>query len=165
MTRPETSDSGEREDALAELRRLASGVRMDRPLALVGLMGAGKTTIGRRLAAVLKKAGARYSIASASETGAAFPPPIREQLGRYGVRDNIVIKGDATTQILKIAAIRNDPMPLREQGALARRMVLEERAGARMQDTLARLTQNAQIAYFRPSAAPRPAPAQKSAEK
>lgn len=54
MTRPETSDSGEREDALAELRRLASGVRMDRPLALVGLMGAGKTTIGRRLAAVLK---------------------------------------------------------------------------------------------------------------
>lgn len=118
-----------------------------------------------RLASVLQKAGARYSIATASETGAAFPPPIREQLARYDVRDNIVIKGDATTQILKIAAIRNDPMPQREQGALARRLVLEERAGARMQDTLARLTKGADIAYYRPSAAPRTAPTPKSAQR
>jgi EpsD family peptidyl-prolyl cis-trans isomerase len=116
-----------------------------------------------RLAGVLQKAGARYSIATASETGAAFPEPIREQLARYTVSDNIVIKGDATTQILKIAAIRQDPMPAREQGALARRMLLEERAGARMQETLSRLTKSADIAYFRPSAAPKAAP--KTAEK
>jgi len=118
-----------------------------------------------RLIGVLQKAGARYSTATASETGAAFPPPIREQLARYGVRDNIVIKGEATTQILKITAIRNDPMPLREQGALARGMVLEERAGARIEETLARLTKGADIAYYRPSAAPKPAPAQTAAKK
>lgn len=39
--------------AAAELRRRAEGIALDRPLALVGLMGAGKTTIGRRLAAAL----------------------------------------------------------------------------------------------------------------
>ncbi len=54
MTRPESSDSGERLDAAAELRRLAEGIASDRTVALVGLMGAGKTTVGRRLAAALR---------------------------------------------------------------------------------------------------------------
>ncbi len=53
MTRPESSDPGERQDATAELRRLAAGIRPDRTVALVGLMGAGKTTVGRRLAQAL----------------------------------------------------------------------------------------------------------------
>jgi shikimate kinase len=52
VTRPE-SDLGERTDALAELRRRAAGLAIDRTVALVGLMGAGKTTIGRRLAQAL----------------------------------------------------------------------------------------------------------------
>lgn len=50
MSRPESSE--ERGDA-AELRRLAGGLTLDRTVALVGLMGAGKTTVGRRLAAAL----------------------------------------------------------------------------------------------------------------
>ena len=50
MVRPESSDIGERADAAAELRRQAVGITLDRTIALVGLMGAGKTTIGRRLA-------------------------------------------------------------------------------------------------------------------
>lgn len=54
MTRPESSDAGERADAAAELRRLADGLILPRTVALVGLMGAGKTTIGRRLAAALR---------------------------------------------------------------------------------------------------------------
>lgn len=54
MTRPESSDAGERADAAAELRKLAEGLVLPRTVALVGLMGAGKTTIGRRLAAALK---------------------------------------------------------------------------------------------------------------
>jgi len=54
VTRPESSDSGERLDAAAELRRLAEGIASDRTVALVGLMGAGKTTVGRRLAAALR---------------------------------------------------------------------------------------------------------------
>ncbi|MGE0742699.1 MAG: shikimate kinase [Hyphomonadaceae bacterium] len=52
MTRPE--DLGERTDAAAELHRLAAGIAPDRTIALVGLMGAGKTTIGRRLAQALE---------------------------------------------------------------------------------------------------------------
>lgn len=51
MTRPDTS--AERADAAAELRRRAKGLAPERTLALVGLMGAGKTTIGRRLAQAL----------------------------------------------------------------------------------------------------------------
>jgi len=50
---PESSDVGERADAAAELRRQADGIAPTRTVALVGLMGAGKTTIGRRLAQAL----------------------------------------------------------------------------------------------------------------
>lgn len=53
MSRPESSDLSERPDAAAELRQAAAGLKLDRTLALVGLMGAGKTTIGRRLAQAL----------------------------------------------------------------------------------------------------------------
>ena len=54
MASPESSDIGERSDAAAELRQRASGLVLPRTVALVGLMGAGKTTIGRRLAAALQ---------------------------------------------------------------------------------------------------------------
>lgn len=54
MSRPESSEAGERMDAAAELRRQAEGLAIGRTIALVGLMGAGKTTIGRRLAAALE---------------------------------------------------------------------------------------------------------------
>lgn len=53
MVPPESSDVGERTDAAAELRRQAEGIAPGRTVALVGLMGAGKTTIGRRLAHAL----------------------------------------------------------------------------------------------------------------
>lgn len=52
MHSPEQSEPGEREDADA-LTGLAEGLSPDRTIALVGLMGAGKTTIGRRLARAL----------------------------------------------------------------------------------------------------------------
>jgi shikimate kinase len=54
VVRPQSSDIGERTDAAAELRRQAAGLVLPRTIALVGLMGAGKTTIGRRLAAALQ---------------------------------------------------------------------------------------------------------------
>jgi shikimate kinase len=53
VSRPDSSDVGERADAAAELRRQAAGIAPSRTVALVGLMGAGKTTIGRRLAHAL----------------------------------------------------------------------------------------------------------------
>lgn len=52
MSRPQGSE--ERADAAAELRRQAAGLTLDRTVALVGLMGAGKTTVGRRLASALE---------------------------------------------------------------------------------------------------------------
>lgn len=53
MDSPESSELGERDDAYAALRRQAEGLKVERTIALVGLMGAGKTTVGRRLAHVL----------------------------------------------------------------------------------------------------------------
>lgn len=50
---PVSSDGGVRGDAAEALRRQADGLVLGRTLALVGLMGAGKTTIGRRLAGAL----------------------------------------------------------------------------------------------------------------
>jgi shikimate kinase len=50
---PESSEIGGRTDPAAALKAQAAGLRLDRTVALVGLMGAGKTTIGRRLAAAL----------------------------------------------------------------------------------------------------------------
>jgi shikimate kinase len=46
-------EEGEGSTGRERLSALAQGVRADRPIALVGLMGAGKTTVGRRLALVL----------------------------------------------------------------------------------------------------------------
>jgi len=54
VSRPESNDVGERADTAAELRRAAEGITPTRTVALVGLMGAGKTTVGRRLAAALQ---------------------------------------------------------------------------------------------------------------
>ena len=45
---------GRNEAASAQAGDKVSNIRVDRPIALVGLMGAGKTTIGRRLAQALK---------------------------------------------------------------------------------------------------------------
>lgn len=53
MAAPESSDTGERQDAAAALRQRAAGLKPERTIALVGLMGAGKTTVGRRLAQAL----------------------------------------------------------------------------------------------------------------
>ena len=109
-----------------------------------------------RLSAVLDKAGARYAVATATQSGAALPAPIREQLARYSLRDNIVIKGDKDTQIMKIVGVRDDRSESSEWPSLARRMLLEKAAGSRAEDLLARLKKDNEIAYYRPSAAPQP---------
>lgn len=109
-----------------------------------------------RLTDVLRKAGARYSLAGAAQSGAAFPAPIREQLARYGVNDNIVIKGDETTQIMKITGARPDASNAAEWPSLARRFLLEEAAGKRAEDLMARLRKENDIAYYRTTAAPPP---------
>ncbi|HNR77210.1 MAG TPA: hypothetical protein PKM48_08775, partial [Parvularculaceae bacterium] len=110
-----------------------------------------------RLLRVLDKAGARRAVATATQSGAALPAPIREQLAKYSVRDNIVIRGENDTQIMKIVAVRDDATDAADWPALARRMLLEQGAGARAEKLVTRLKKDADIAYFRASAAPPPA--------
>jgi shikimate kinase len=56
VTRPggEGGEKQTREEESGGLEALAEGLRIDRTIALIGLMGAGKTTIGRRVAAALR---------------------------------------------------------------------------------------------------------------
>ncbi len=110
-----------------------------------------------RLASVLDKGGARYSITSATQSGAAFPAPIREQLAKYSARDNIVIKGDGEAQIMKIIAARKEKTDAADFPPLARRMLLEEATAKRAGDLMARLKKEARVAYYRPTAAPQAA--------
>ncbi|MCB2112115.1 MAG: hypothetical protein KDD85_01045 [Parvularculaceae bacterium] len=109
-----------------------------------------------RLSRVLDKAGAGYVVATATQSGAALPAPIREQLARYAPRDNIVVRGDKDTQIMKIVAVRDERSDPAEWPVLARRMLLEKGAGERAEKLLARLKKDADIAYYRASAAPSP---------
>lgn len=107
-----------------------------------------------RLRNILDKAGARHTIANAMQSGAAFPAPIREQLAKYAPRDNIVIKGEDETQIMKIAAVRDDPSDAAEWPPLARRMLLEQAGAKRAEDLIARLKKDTNVAYYRTSASP-----------
>ncbi len=116
----------------------------------------------KRLSDILDKAGARYSIAEGAQSGAAFPAPIREQLSKYGERDNIVLKGVADTQIMKITEVRAEPTSASEWPPLARRMLQDAAAAERAENLLARLRKDAAIAYYRPTAAPKIAAAQEA---
>jgi EpsD family peptidyl-prolyl cis-trans isomerase len=107
-----------------------------------------------RLAAVLDNAGARYAIAGATQSGAAFPAPIREQLAKYAPRDNIVVTGDRETQIMKIVRARKEASDPAEWPPIARRLLLEEATAKRADELMARLKKDARVAYYRPSAAP-----------
>ncbi len=78
MTRADVSNR--RGDPAAELRRLAEGVNPERTLALVGLMGAGKTTVGRRLAQAL---GRPFADADA-EIAAAASRSVEEIFAEHG---------------------------------------------------------------------------------
>ncbi|HBS35388.1 MAG TPA: hypothetical protein DEA50_09980 [Parvularcula sp.] len=116
-----------------------------------------------RLAGLLDKAGARYVRSTMTQSGAAFPAPIRLQLAKYGLKDNIVLRGETETQILKITGVRKDLQPSESWGPLARRLIVEEASVKRAEALMARLKKDGAVAYYRASAAPLPAP--KSAAK
>ncbi len=78
MSRPDVS--GGRGEPAAELRRMAKGLDLERTLALVGLMGAGKTTVGRRLAQAL---GRPFADADA-EIAAAASRSVEEIFAEHG---------------------------------------------------------------------------------
>lgn len=109
-----------------------------------------------RLSSLLDKAGARHALSTMTQSGAAFPAPIRLQLAKYGLKDNIVLRGEAETQILKITGVRKDPLASDSWGPLARRFLIEEASVKRAEALMARLKKEGAVAYYRASAAPRP---------
>lgn len=111
-----------------------------------------------RLAGLFDKAGARYALSTMTQSGAAFPAPIRLQLAKYGLKDNIVLRGEAETQILKITGVRSDAQSSESWGPLARRLLVEEASVKRAETLMARLKKEGAVAYYRASAAPLPAP-------
>ncbi len=111
-----------------------------------------------RLAAILEKAGADFSVIPSIRASTSFPAPIREQLALYDVSDNIVLKGGDQTQIMKIVRIRPAPIEKAEQQIVARRMLMEAATGSRIAALLERLKNEANVRYYRPSAAPAPSP-------
>jgi EpsD family peptidyl-prolyl cis-trans isomerase len=107
-----------------------------------------------RLTERLDAAGIAYSSAGAVQSSVAFPKPIREQLARYGVTDNIVVKGETDTQIMKIVRARKDAARTDEWPALARRLMLEEQSSERAEALMQRLRRDGGVAYYRAGAAP-----------
>jgi EpsD family peptidyl-prolyl cis-trans isomerase len=111
-----------------------------------------------RLASLLDKAGARFALSTMTQSGAAFPAPIRLQLAKYGLKDNIVLRGEAETQILKITGVRSDGQSSESWGPAARRFLIEAASVSRAETLMARLKKDGAVAYYRASAAPLPQP-------
>jgi EpsD family peptidyl-prolyl cis-trans isomerase len=106
------------------------------------------------LTAKLDESGVEYEIAPAVQPSEAFPEPIRKQLAEYGVRDNVVIQSDRDTRLMKIIAIQSAPVAAEAAPALARQALMQQNARTRAQTVLANLKANAQLSYYRETAAP-----------
>ncbi len=106
------------------------------------------------LSGALRAKGVQHALTGATQPSTAFPKPVREQLARYSVSDNIVIKGDAQTQIMKIMRAERETSPTSEWRPFARRMLVDEAAASRARELVARLKGKAEIAYYRLGAAP-----------
>lgn len=104
----------------------------------------------------LDRTGAGFTEATTLRAGDAFPKPIREQLGKYGLRDNIVIKGDRETQIMKITSVRAAPIAADEAPAIARRALLQAAVQTRAAALVESLKTKSEITYYRQTLAPQP---------
>ena len=107
-----------------------------------------------KLAAALEHDKVAYRESLLTQSGAAFPEAIRQQLGEYDVNDNIVLKGEIETRILKISAFRNDRGDHDAWAPAARRLLMEKNARDRATRVVERLKKKARVAYFRKSLAP-----------
>lgn len=90
-----------------------------------------------------------YTLSPAKRAAATFPKPIREQLAKYGVRDNIVLEGDERVTVMKIMAITPEPLNYKEGASLARLMLRQERSDERVQNKLEALRAQSGVTYYR----------------
>ena len=105
---------------------------------------------------ILDEQRVEYAVTPAVQPAEAFPKPIRKQLAEYSARDNIVIRGDNQAQIMKIMAIKEAPVGSDNAPAIARNVIMAEKAETRASRLLENLKKEASLAYYRETAAPPP---------
>lgn len=96
-----------------------------------------------------------YSVSTLSSPIGAFPAPIRKQLSVYGINDNIVIKGEQETQILKIKDAVKSPLTGRDARMMARGLLLQEASRQRANKVVDRLKAETSVRYFNAALSPK----------
>jgi len=102
----------------------------------------------------LKKNNMAYVVKPLVQVSSSFPTEIRQQLGRYTVNDNIVIKSEEETQIMKIIQAVSEPVPADQWATIARRIVIEESAVRRARSLVDSLKVGKSVVYYREGLAP-----------
>ena len=104
--------------------------------------------------AALKAQNIDHSIKPLVQASSSFPSEIRKQLSKYTINDNIVIKADRETQIMKILKAESDLAPSAQWPAIARRIVKEENAVRRARALVDSLKLGNSVIYYREELAP-----------
>jgi len=103
------------------------------------------------------------------QASSSFAREIREQLALYSVNDNIIIKSDNETQIMKIRKEAPSPLPSDDWRAVARRLVMEQNAVNRARSLIDSLKVGSSVTFYRPDLAPKsvkkPKPTKPSASR
>ncbi len=95
-----------------------------------------------------------FTVSNTAQPSTAFPDAIRKQLAQYTVKDNIVLKGESQTQIMKIMKAQPSPSQSSEWPALARRLILDQETLLRAEKLVKRLREETTVSYYRDTAKP-----------
>ena len=106
------------------------------------------------LIAVLKEKQLSFNLKPLSQASSSFPTQIRKQLLQYDVGDNIIIKSDSDTQIMKIVSLKAAPLKSEKWPAIARRIVMEENAVTKAKSLVDNLKLGNRVTYYRTDLVP-----------
>lgn len=95
-----------------------------------------------------------FTVKPLVQVSSSFPTEIRQQLGRYTISDNIVLKSNDEAQIMKIVKARPNPVATDQWHAISRRIVMEENAVRRAKSLVDSLKLGNSVVYFREDLAP-----------
>ncbi|MGV6802106.1 MAG: hypothetical protein ACWA5L_09325 [bacterium] len=95
-----------------------------------------------------------YTLLPAYRSSSTFPKKIRDQLMQYNVDDNIVLRGDVQTSIMKINKISNDSISMEDALPIARAMLRQEESQKRVEKALKSLRANGKVTIYRQQAMP-----------
>lgn len=106
------------------------------------------------LKAAFDKTSTPYAEKPLVQASSSFAREIRQQLATYSINDNIVIKTDDETQIMKIRSEKPSPLPSAEWRAIARRLVMEQNSVNRARSLLDSLKLGNSVVFYRSDLAP-----------